>query len=270
MKYPIQKKRFRKKFRRRKFKPIPRLVVPSFFTLMNLLCGFASVLLVFDGNLIMGAWLIVLAGMFDVLDGFMARLTNAISEFGTELDSLSDVVSFGVAPGFLVYAFAFNELGLAGILLSGLAPVCAAIRLARYNVESKIQELDFFRGLPSPSFAIMLAAFYLTFMNRMELFEGLEHGILSVLIPIVILLSFLMVSTVPFDKIPKFDRESLKRHKNRLILLGVYFIIIVIFQDIGLMIVFSFFILKGLAIGLYIFWKQAFTEDPDPMEEVLP
>ena len=269
MKYPIQKKRFRKKFKRPKFKPIPRLVVPSFFTLMNLFCGFASILIVFEGNLMMGAWLIVLAGMFDVLDGFMARLTNATSEFGTELDSISDVVSFGVAPGFLIYVFAFQQLDFIGILLSGLAPVCAAIRLARYNVESKIQELDYFRGLPSPSFAIMIAAFYLTFMNRMEVFEMFEHGILSVLLPIVILLSFLMVSTVPFDKIPKFDRESIKRHKNRLILLGVYFVIIVIFQDIGLMVVFSFFILKGLVLGLYIFWKQAFTEDPDPMEDVL-
>ena len=269
MKYPIQKKRFRKKFKRPKFKPIPRLVVPSFFTLMNLFCGFASILIVFEGNLMMGAWLIVLAGMFDVLDGFMARLTNATSEFGTELDSISDVVSFGVAPGFLIYVFAFQQLDFIGILLSGLAPVCAAIRLARYNVESKIQELDYFRGLPTPSFAIMIAAFYLTFMNRMEVFEMFEHGILSVLLPIVILLSFLMVSTVPFDKIPKFDRESIKRHKNRLILLGVYFVIIVIFQDIGLMVVFSFFILKGLVLGLYIFWKQAFTEDPDPMEDVL-
>jgi CDP-diacylglycerol---serine O-phosphatidyltransferase len=269
MKYPIQKKRFRKKFKRPKFKPIPRLVVPSFFTLMNLFCGFASILLVFDGNLMMGAWLIVLAGMFDVLDGFMARLANATSEFGTELDSISDVVSFGVAPGFLIYVFAFQQLDFIGILLSGLAPVCAAIRLARYNVESKIQELDYFRGLPTPSFAIMIAAFYLTFMNRMEVFEMFEHGILSVLLPIVILLSFLMVSTVPFDKIPKFDRESIKRYKNRLILLGVYFVTIVIFQDIGLMIVFSFFILKGLVLGLYIFWKQAFTEDPDPMEDVL-
>jgi len=269
MKYPIQKKRFRKKFKKPKFKPIPRLVVPSFFTLMNLFCGFASILLVFDGNLMMGAWLIVLAGMFDVLDGFMARLTNSTSEFGTELDSISDVVSFGVAPGFLIYAFAFQHLDFIGILLSGLAPVCAAIRLARYNVESKIQELDYFRGLPTPSFAIMIAAFYLTFMNRMDVFEMFEHGVLSVLLPIVILLSFLMVSTVPFDKIPKFDRESIKRHKNRLILLGVYFVIIVIFQDIGLMVVFSFFILKGLVLGLYIFWKQAFTEDPDPMEDVL-
>lgn len=268
MKYPIQKTRFRKKLKKRKLKPIPKMVVPSFFTLMNLFCGFLSMLMVYEGNLSMGAWLIVLAGMFDVMDGFMARLTNSTSEFGMELDSLSDIVSFGVAPGFLVYAFAFHELAIVGILLSALAPICGSIRLARFNIESKLGELEYFRGLPSPAFAIMLAAFYLTSVNRMDWFVGLNQGVISVLIPVVILLAFLMVSTIPFDKIPKFDRQSIKLYKNRLILLFVYFLTIVLLQDIGLMIVFSFFILKGLALGLFIFWKQAFTDEPDPMEQI--
>lgn len=244
------------------------MVVPSFFTLMNLFCGFLSMIMVYEGNLSMGAWLIVLAGMFDVMDGFMARLTNSTSEFGMELDSLSDIVSFGVAPGFLIYAFAFHELAIVGILLSALAPICGSIRLARYNVESKFGDLEYFRGLPSPAFAIMMAAFYLTSMNRMEWFDGLNQGVISVLIPVVILLAFLMVSTIPFDKIPKFDRQSIKLYKNRLILIFIYFLTIVVLQDIGLMIVFSFFIIKGLALGVYIFWKQAFTDEPDPMEEI--
>lgn len=267
MKYPIQKKRFQKKFKRRKLKPIPRVVVPSFFTLMNLFCGFLSIVMVYEGNLVAGAWLIVLAGMFDVLDGFMARLANATSEFGMELDSICDVVSFGVAPGFLIYSFAFHELQIIGILLSALAPICGAIRLARFNVESKVEDLNFFKGLPTPAYAIMLASFFLTFRNRLDWFEGLNQGVISVLIPVVILLSFLMVSTIPFDKIPRFDRKSIKKYKNRLILLFVYFLIIVIFQDLGLILVFSFFIAKGLVLGLYIFWKQAFTDDPDPLEQ---
>jgi CDP-diacylglycerol--serine O-phosphatidyltransferase len=267
MKYPIQKKRFQKKFKKRKLKPIPRVVVPSFFTLMNLFCGFLSIIMVYEGNLVAGAWLIVLAGMFDVLDGFMARLANATSEFGMELDSICDVVSFGVAPGFLIYSFALHELQIIGILLSALAPICGAIRLARFNVEAKVEDLNFFRGLPTPAYAIMLASFFLTFRNRLDWFDGLNQGVISVLIPVVILLSFLMVSTIPFDKIPRFDRKSIKKYKNRLILLFVYFLIIVIFQDLGLIVVFSFFIAKGLLLGLYIFWKQAFTDDPDPMEQ---
>ena len=263
MKYPIQKTRFRK----RPIKPIPRAVVPSFFTLMNLLCGFISIIMVADGNLVTGAWLIVLAGMFDVLDGFMARLANATSDFGMELDSICDVVSFGVAPGFLMYHFALHELQIVGILISALAPLCGAVRLARFNVEAKDEPLSHFRGLPTPAYAIMLASFFLTFRNDLEMFDGLNQGVISVLIPVIIILSFLMVSTIPFDKIPPFDRESIQRYKGRLILMAVYFLIIIIFQDIGLMIVFSTFILKGLGMGVYIFWKQAFTDDPDPMEE---
>lgn len=267
MKYPIQKKRFRKRLRKRpKMKPIPRIVVPSFFTLMNLFCGFLSILMVGEGNLALGAWLIVLAGLFDVLDGFMARLANATSDFGVELDSISDVVSFGVAPGFLLYAFAFNELAIAGILLAALPPLCGAIRLARYNIESKLGETPYFKGLPITGQAVMISALYLTFMNRMEWFDIFEHGVISVMVPVVVLLSLLMVSTIPFDKIPRFDRRSIKEHKNRFIMLAVYFVIIVIFQDIGLMIVFTLFILKGLILGAYIFWTQAFTDEPDPID----
>jgi CDP-diacylglycerol---serine O-phosphatidyltransferase len=273
MKYPIQKDRFRlrkkRKKKTRRLKPIPRIVVPSFFTLMNLFSGFLSVLMIAEGNLIAGAWLIVIAGLFDALDGFMARLANATSEFGMELDSISDVVSFGVAPGFLIYTFALNELAIIGILLSALPPICGAIRLARYNVESKYSESDYFRGLPIPAQAIMFASLYLIFHNQLYLFEGFEQGVITALIPVVVLLSFLMVSTIPFDKVPKFDRTSVKENKNRFILILIYIILIALLQDVGLIIVFSFFILKGLSIGAYIFWKQAFTDDPDPMEEGL-
>ena len=264
MKYPIQKKQFKKRLKKRpKLKPIPRIVVPSFFTLMNLFSGFLSILMVAEGKLFLGAWLIVLAGLFDALDGFMARLANATSDFGVELDSISDIVSFGVAPGFLIYTFALNELNVAGMLLSALPPLCGAIRLARYNVEAKYSDPLFFKGLPIPVQAVMLSAFYLTFRNRLEWFEWLNEGVISALIPIIVLLSFLMVSTIPFDKIPRFDKQSIRQNKNKLILIFVYFLVIVIFQDIGLMVVFSFFILKGLLLGAYIFWKQAFSDEPD-------
>ena len=269
MKYPIQKIRFRKKRQKKPRKPIPRIVIPSFFTLMNLFCGFLSIIMVAEGNLIFGAWLIVIAALFDGLDGFMARLANATSEFGIELDSISDVVSFGVAPGFLIYTVFLNELAIIGIILSALPPVCGAIRLARFNVDAKYATYDFYNGLPIPVQAVMLSSFYLTFSGRMEWFSGFEHGVLSVILPIIILLSFLMVSTIPFDKLPRFDKESIRKYKNRLILFAVYILIIVIFQDLGLMIAFTAFILKGLVLGLYVFWKRAFTDEPEPYESPL-
>ena len=256
MKYPIQKiQQFRKRRRREKNqrKQIPRIVVPSFFTLMNLFSGFLSILMVAEGKLEIGAWLIVVAGLFDALDGFMARLANATSEFGIEL----------VAPGFLIYNFSFQELALLGMILSALPPLCGAVRLARFNIEAKLGESVFFKGLPTPAQAVMIVAFFLTFRNRLDWFTGFEQGINAFLIPIVLILSFLMVSTVPFDKIPRFDNQSIKLYKGRLILFTFYLLAIIIFQDIGLMIVFTFFILKGVMLGIYIFWKQAFSDSDD-------
>lgn len=267
MKYPIQKIKFRRAREKRKRKPIPRIVIPSFFTLMNLFCGFLSIIMVSEGNYIFGAWLIIVAGLFDALDGFMARLANATSEFGIELDSLSDVVSFGVAPAFLIYTVFLNELAILGIILCALPPVCGAIRLARFNVDAKYSNYDFYNGLPIPVQAAMLSAFYLTFHDDLEVFAMFENGILSIIIPIVVLLSFLMVSTIPFDKIPRFDRDSIKKYKKRLILFFVYLVIIAIMQDIGLMIVFTFYILKGLFLGLMVFWRRAFTDEPEPLKE---
>lgn len=271
MKYPIQKwKRFRRRRKKkngRRRKPIPRIVVPSFFTLMNLFCGFLAILSIAEGRLFFGAWLIVFAGLFDALDGFMARLSNATSQFGIELDSICDVVSFGVAPGFLLYSFGLNELPFVGIILSALPPLCGAVRLARYNVEAhdsmKMQDErpSFFKGLPIPAQAIMIAAFYLTFFNRIEMFEEFRNGINTVLIPLIVLLSFLMVSTIPFDKIPSFDKESIKKYKGRIFLFLIYLALIILLQEIGLMIVFSAFIVKGLVIGGIIFWKEAFGDE---------
>lgn len=268
MKYPIQKwKRFRRRRKRKKKKngrskkQIPRTVIPSFFTLMNLFCGFLAIISIAEGRLFFGAWLIVFAGLFDALDGFMARLSNATSQFGIELDSISDVVSFGVAPGFLLYSFGLANLPFVGIILSALPPLCGAVRLARYNVDVQESREDFFKGLPIPGQAIMISAFYLTFYNQLELFEGFEYGINAVLIPLIVLLSFLMVSTIPFDKMPSFDKKSVKKHKVKLSLFIVYGILILFFQEVGLMIVFSVFIIKGILVGAYLFWKEAFGDD---------
>ncbi len=276
MKYPIQKwKRFRrrrkqkKKQNGRKRKQIPRTIIPSFFTLMNLFCGFLAIISIAEGRLFFGAWLIVFAGLFDALDGFMARLSNATSQFGIELDSISDVVSFGVAPGFLLYTFGLGGMPFVGIILSALPPICGAVRLARYNVDVQETRSDFFKGLPIPGQALMIAAFYLTFYNQLEIFEGFEYGLNTVLVPLIVLLSFLMVSTIPFDKIPSFDRESIQKNKGKLALFIFYGILILFFQEVGLMIVFSAFILKGVLIGAIVFWKEAFGElDELPEDEV--
>ncbi|HKI45605.1 MAG TPA: CDP-diacylglycerol--serine O-phosphatidyltransferase [Balneolales bacterium] len=233
----------------RKRRPLPRVMIPSFFTLMNLFCGFVAIIQIYKGNLVPGSWLIVFAGLFDALDGLMARLTNATSAFGIELDSLSDIVSFGVAPGFLVFRFGVESLSTAGIIIAALPALCGAIRLARFNVETRELKLDHFRGLPIPAQATMLVAFYLTFNDDLYLFDHFKYGVNNVLVPMVILLSLLMVSTVPFDKIPRFSRHYIRQNRGKILLFVGYLIAIILFREYGLMAVFTVFIGKGLVMA---------------------
>lgn len=292
MKYPIQRwkhfrstakdgKRKRRPIRSRlKFrqfknigknrrKPIPRIVVPSFFTLLNLFSGYLAIINISEGRFELGAWLIAVAGLFDAMDGFMARISNSTSEFGIELDSLSDIVSFGVAPGYLMYMLSMNELILLGVMVSALPPLCGAVRLARFNVNTKMEggKAESFIGLPIPAQAIILTAFYLTFKERMGMFEGFEYGVNSIVIPLVILLSILMVSTVPFDKIPRFQKGSIKRNKDRYIFFFIYLVLIILFQQFGLMIAFSLFIIKGLWQSGVDFVKSMMSETEEEIRE---
>ncbi len=246
----------RKKFNR----PIPRTVVPSFFTLMNLFCGFVAIIQIYEGNFDFGAWLIVLAAVFDMMDGFMARIANATTEFGIELDSLSDIVSFGVAPAFLFYSHSLNELMIIGIIVSAFPVLCGAVRLARFNIDARMEDREHFKGLPIPAQAMMLVALFLIFRTNMELFDGFTYGFNSVLIPVILLLSLLMVSTVPFDKIPRFKKEYLRKNQSQVYLFLFYFVAVITLQEYGLILVFSIFIMKGVLMALVRFWNEIHSE----------
>jgi len=259
------KKKLRRQLRndhlKRRFKkPIPRSVVPSFFTLMNLFCGFVAIVQIHDGKLEFGAWLIVLAAFFDLMDGFMARIANATSEFGIELDSLSDIVSFGVAPAFLLYSYSMNEMMIIGVIISAFPALCGAVRLARFNVDARIEDPDYFKGLPIPAMAMMVVALFLIFHQVPEYFEGFKYGFNSMLIPVILLLSLLMVSTVPFDKIPRFKKETMRQHRGRFYLFFFYFVAVVALQEYGLILVFTIFIVKGVLMALIRFWREIHQE----------
>ncbi|MDC0592476.1 CDP-diacylglycerol--serine O-phosphatidyltransferase [Bacteroidota bacterium] len=266
MKYPIQHRYHsfkQKRLAKRESKPPlnHKIAVPSFFTLMNLFSGFLSIVAVSEGELFRGAWFIVAAGFFDVMDGYIARLANADSDFGVELDSLSDIVSFGVAPSFLIYTFALHEFQFLGMLISAVPAMCGAVRLARFNVNTRLTpNQHHFIGLPIPSLAIILAAFYLSFHHQLELFDIFRNGVSSVLGPLIILLSVLMLSTLPFDKVPKMDRVSFQQNGFKSFLFLGYFTLILLFRELGLMAVILIYILKGIVDGLreYFSTEQRF------------
>lgn len=247
-----------------------RAAVPNFFTLMNLLAGFFSLIQTAQGNLEAAAWLVVLAGFFDLLDGMMARLVGVTGEFGVELDSLSDVVSFGVAPSFLLYVFGLHQLGpLWGAILASLPALFGAVRLARFNSMAVAGEKQTeFTGLPIPAQAGAVVVFILTFADR-QWFDVLARPQLSVLITIVVVLSALMVSPVPFPALPQPNRTNLRKYRIRFLLFFLVLVLGLILQEEGLLV--GAVIYLGWGLGRALLWAvRVATEDPEEGEEVAP
>jgi CDP-diacylglycerol---serine O-phosphatidyltransferase len=204
---------------------ITRAVVPSLFTTLNIFCGFLSILSVNQGHFQNAAWFIILAAIFDSLDGVMARITRSSSQFGVELDSLADVVSFGAAPSFMVYQAHLFTLENWGILIAALPVMLGAIRLARFNVQLVGFDKDHFNGLPIPLQAITICAFILQYYGDGY---GLTGWTGNGLLVLVLILSFLMVSHAKYETIPKLSKKQLKAHpwKFAIILMGTLLVII--------------------------------------------
>ena len=242
---------YRENRARRGPRRIPRAAVPSFFTLMNLFCGFLSMIQVMEGKLEYAGWLILLAALFDMMDGMMARLTNGTSLFGVELDSLADIVSFGVAPSFMIYAFGLNEFGTPGIIISALPAMAGAVRLARFNVDFEGEKKEYFTGLPIPMSAMFIVAVILN-PDVVEMLS--ENGNdMSVILIAVILLSGLMVSNIPFDSVPRPSVDYIRGNvfKSLIYLSSVF--IMVFMRETGLLIVMVGYLCLGLLRAVLIF-----------------
>ncbi len=181
-------------------------ILPNACTSMNLVCGYLSVVMTSQGEFLAAGWLIMLANIFDILDGRLARLTSVESRFGAELDSLADLISFGMAPAFLVYTRYLEHDRVSGLVVTGIFVLCGALRLARFNVTPPSKH-DVFQGLPIPAGAGILATmtiFELQFFNFMR--------IPAMVIPFAVLVtSFLMVSTIEYPAMKKTPQTSNKR-----------------------------------------------------------
>jgi CDP-diacylglycerol--serine O-phosphatidyltransferase len=227
----------------------PRLtpsVIPNLFTSLNMFCGFLSILSASEGNYIYSAWLVFIAAIFDALDGLVARLTNSSSELGVELDSLSDIVSFGAAPSFLLYKSFFYSMDTWGIIISAIPLIAGGFRLARFNVQIVGFSKSFFLGLPIPSSALTIASFVLAFYS-----EGFPNPISDFITPMVLVLSFLMVSNIRYETLPKLSFNSVKEKPYHFIFLIVSAILVSIMYTKGLFLAFVFMIVIGILRHLY-------------------
>ena len=246
---------------------ISRTAVPSAFTLGNLLSGFFSLVYASQGNLEFASWLIVWAGLFDLLDGMVARVVGSSSAFGVELDSLCDVVSFGAAPSFLIYQFGLGEMGLFGAFIASLPVLCGAVRLARFNSYTEAGEKkDYFVGLPIPAMAGLIVAFILTFEDD-SWFSALERGRLSILIPLTAVLSALMVSPIQFLALPQPNPAALRKYPKRFAAFVIGLLLTLFLGEIGLLISGLAYLAVGL--GGAVAWAIRVVTD-DTTEDNAP
>ena len=226
-------------------------VIPNLFTAMNMFSGFFSIISASQGNYTYAGWLIIIAAIFDTLDGFMARLTKSSSELGVELDSLSDVVSFGAAPAFLLYTTYFYQFVTFGILISSLPLIAGGFRLARFNVQLVGFDKNYFKGLPIPSSALTIVCFILSFYNN-----GFGETEKQFIIPMVLILSFLMVSNVKYDTIPKFSFREIKKNPLIYIAYLIALIILILYTVKGLFFIFVFMILFGIFRQIFKYFSN--------------
>ena len=242
------------KERRTRLPLISRSFIPSAFTVMNMACGYVAIVMSGADQFVFAGWFIILAALFDTVDGFVARLTNAASKFGIELDSLSDLVSFGAAPAYLVYKFGLEDMGaVKGIILSSVLVVGSGLRLARFNTGELGYRKDSFSGLPTPAQALTVAGFVL-WMNAESYLN--QYQLQHVLSLLTIVLSLLMISRVHYYALPEPTFETVKEKPLQTGFYLAVFFCVLIYQAKALFLAMLLYILLGLLRSLSAAFRQ--------------
>ncbi|BDU74887.1 CDP-diacylglycerol--serine O-phosphatidyltransferase [Mesoterricola silvestris] len=259
--------------RRRRVVARSKFALPSAITLLSVLCGFSSVVMSINAAgehpgvyFLWGAGLLLAAGVFDGLDGRIARATNTATEFGVQLDSLADVLSFGMAPAILAYRYGFFQLGMADPQLRAVGwgasfffVACGALRLARFNVQVGSVDSRFFVGMPIPAGAACIAAVILCWPDAPT-----QAWVAYAFAALLFLVGLLMVSTVRF---PSFKKRSASPRAGRLLTLASLLVLamIPILRERFFVYFFAAFILGSLAMNLA--WKAGWRGVEPPMKK---
>lgn len=225
-------------------------ILPNLFTTGNMFCGFFAIIYAIKGEFITASYAIVAAALFDFFDGRVARMTNTTSHFGAEYDSLSDLVSFGMAPGILMFLWALQPFGRVGWLISFIFVACGALRLARFNVQAHIVQRKDFLGLPIPMAAGIVASSVLAFSEL-----GLEAYKSPFLLAMTLMLSIVMVSTFRYRSFKDLDLK--KRVPLRYLLGGILIIVIVAsWPEVMLFVLFLTYAVLGAVFGVLGIGKE--------------
>lgn len=223
-------------------------ILPNLFTAGGIFSGMMSLIMSASGKFEYAAWLILLALVFDGLDGRIARMTKTTSKFGLEFDSLADMVSFGVAPAMLLYQYCGVDYGRFGMVVSGLFVVFAAIRLARFNVTTLEIEPSVFIGVPTPTAAVFISILIL-------LYEKYTFDVTIFLLIATLFVAVLMVSNIRFPSFKKIDLQKAQFIKV-LVSLVVVASLVFIFPIESLALFLSAYLIFGVGRATLYFFKQ--------------
>ena len=237
--------------------------IPSLFTLINLFLGFLAILNVQAGNYNLSCYFVLIAGFLDSMDGKIARAFGISTDFGMEIDSLADMVSFCLAPSVMVYhLYTYGLPGISGEIIAGAPLIFGAIRLARFNVDSSNEPSSVFTGLPTPVAALSIAALVLFTVQERDI--NSEYTQPRLILPAIFCIAFLMVSKVKYPKFPLLNFHSGKANTFFIFLLITFLITFIA----GLFYNFESRVLMTFT-GLYIFTgliKQFFITEPQKTE----
>jgi CDP-diacylglycerol--serine O-phosphatidyltransferase len=251
-----------------------RVILPNMLTLIGVCIGLTSIRFALDEKFEFAIIAIIFAALFDWLDGRIARLIKGTSEVGKELDSLADVISFGVAPAFIMYFWKLNELGRFGWLLCLIYVSCVALRLARFNVNSNQEPSwrdNFFEGVPSPAGGILVLTPLIVSVTSFD-YIALNYDI-------IVPACFVIISLLLISKFPSYSFKKIivQRKATIFLLFGiVLFLGLLLIYPFNVISISSIIYLLMLPISFFHFQKlkkqhldKDLTEDDDDLEDVL-
>jgi CDP-diacylglycerol---serine O-phosphatidyltransferase len=250
-----------------RIKPVPRSperrglrhgvsLLPSLFTIANLFCGWACVIHAMRGDFTTAAPFIGVAIVLDMLDGRIARMTGTTSEFGVQLDSLADLISFGMAPAILSFQWGLLPLGRLGWAAGFMFVTAAALRLARFNIQTH-SDKRYFVGMPSPAAAAVPAATVFYFPDGMHTYQQALPALAVVLVP-----ALLMVSTIRYRSFKSIDLGTKRSYRGLILLAGM--IAAVASQPHEVLLIMAYAYLASAFVGLAVNRLRSTTRHPEP------
>ena len=207
-----------------------RVILPNILTLIGVCIGLTSIKFSFDGNFQLAIIAVIVAAVIDGLDGRIARLIKGTSKVGKELDSLTDVISFGVAPAFIMYFWSMSQIGRLGWLISLIYVVCVALRLARFNVNSEGEPSwkdNFFEGIPSPAGGVLVLMPLIYSFSEIQIFKPNYQIVVPAL--------FILIAILLISKVPTYSLKKIVVPRSTTIFL--LFVVVLFF---GLLLIYTF------------------------------